>query len=198
MKKPETALEKAESSPTISIISPRTLNREERKLQEQLALFEKMESRNEKKKGKQKRQNFSDNSTSTTISRSEMMASDSEEAMESIKIENEGFSEDVSRDSPASFMDDVEKIELDVDSKRKLDLSASNLPEEPLFKRPKTESMNADPPVRPTPIKTEPLVRKLSLKDFLQKRNIKTPSPSSTPTMESSLNLSEDLAKSDQ
>ena len=87
----------------------------------------------------------------------------------SSKIENE-MSENVSRDSPASGMDPNENFEQG-EYKRKSD--STPLPNSQSFKKPKIDDSQNDNPA--------PLVRKLSLKDFLQKRNQnKTPSPSST------------------
>lgn len=158
--------------PSPAIESPKALSREERKLKEQLALFEKMEQQDKKKR---KRRTYGEPSTEMT---SPTMKKDFEESDEenytgsSSKVDNE-TSESIGRDSPASAADLAEKHEDEQEYKRKLDsMSAS----EPLpFKKPKLE--NSENNVQDTPA---PLVRKLSLKDFLQKRNqSKTPSPSS-------------------
>jgi hypothetical protein len=159
--------------PSPAIESPKALSREERKLKEQLALFEKMEQQDKKKR---KRRTYGEPSTEVT---SPTIKKDFEESEEenytgsSSKVDNE-TSESIGRDSPASVADLTEKHEDEPEYKRKLDsLSAS---EPSTFKKPKLE--NSEKNVQSTPA---PLVRKLSLKDFLQKRNqSKTPSPSSS------------------
>jgi hypothetical protein len=156
--------------PSPVIESPKPLSREERKLKEQLALFEKMEQQDKKKR---KRRTNGDPSAEI----SPTLKNDFEESEEDVytgsssKVDNE-TSESIGRDSPASATDLAEKHEDEPEYKRKFEsVSAS---ESLIFKKPKLENSEK---ISITPA---PLVRKLSLKDFLQKRNQnKTPSPSS-------------------
>lgn len=159
--------------PSPAVESPKALSREERKLKEQLALFEKMEQQDKKKR---KRRTPADPSVETISPASRKEYEESEEdnyTGSSSKFDNE-TSESIGRDSPASLTDVAEKHEDQLDSKRKLETLSESDPS--VFKKPKLEKSEAN--VQNTPA---PLVRKLSLKDFLQKRNQnKTPSPSSS------------------
>ena len=124
-------------------------------------------------KKKRKRRAYDEPSVESASPSSKKGNDDSEDENNtgsSSKIDNE-TPESLSRDSPLSVIDTAEK-EDESESKRKSESTPAC--ESVVFKKPKlNEKEEQDTPA--------PLVRKLSLKDFLQKRNQnKTPSPSSS------------------
>lgn len=172
-KNPAVNIPRRKPPPSPVVESPKALSREERKLKEQLALFEKMEQQDKKKR---KRRTHGEHFTETASPMSKRESEDSAEdnyTVSSSKIDNE-TSESVGRDSPASVTDLVDRHMDESDSKRKHE--TQTVPESLVFKKPKLEKLEKDAQSTPAP-----LVRKLSLKDFLQKRSQnKTPSPSSS------------------